>query len=949
MTVQNKNLRYRIVIEDIVSNTQQIPVSSITGAFVVNEVVTGDDSGAQAVVREAAGLSDTAIVIKTKTGNFRNNEGLTGSVSGIAVKDDTIEVTDTPYTNSSVNITDGTWTLENDDDQLVSVKNPVQKINISKGGNLGSGYTFGFSVLNFGLAQAITEDGVYFKNRRCTFYLGDTTVISTTWTKEWTGLIDSVKAVSEGTVEFRCTDLTKDVIENLGSEEVPIALNRNYNCKLVLPENNKSENVLVSRTVNGTDYIDNFVNKIDIGKKIINVIVYNSGDWSSFNVNKHVLFVSLGKGSGVYYKVTKIVLIKSYTNNSVWDFYVTDDVSALQGRGSGTSTPYVDTSLVRAIEYSDEYILSESAVNKVHENISSSIEKPLRIINEDYDFFLSAPNDYDESINSDGNQAITIKNLDENGNIKTGSLTRFATPGFNPTTVHSLYAGASFIGTFIVGSFTFTESDFENLTHLFKSEQEVKLDLGQLTLKNTITGAGSVVISEGSTVVQALYKDQILANGRTDLHRRGQAINAVSTIDGNDLVVDFSAIFEENSDDYILSNYSDREAIKNLSISVNMFVQHSGGFAEPTEYIVENSGFRIYGDLPTDDIAIGCNGENVQSGNEFENVPDTITYLLSKLGKGLSDIDTQSFTDAQSDFAKYVNDPERNAAHQIIEQNDSLQLLKDILYSHMLGMYVNRSGEYRMVNWLPKSIVFSDTPAEVIYTENEFEFIGRIERDDLNSVISDCEFDFNLSESQGDFLNKLRIKNTNEDSFDFQRDSEGIDTTMYGLAESAWKMYKAGHSRLRKLSQTKISSKWIKAFYSKELVQRVQGIPFPYVGTGEALSFVRNLGAHLNRQHEYVKIRVPINEQNSGNELLSFISVNDQKITDGRDRKGWIVDRKIDLSENKLEYKLLLDIDPYDPFLYKVNVWRDGDFTDNVKTDGNFPSNKKINGDGIVI
>ena len=75
-------------------------------------------------------------------------------------------------------------------------------------------------------------------------------------------------------------------------------------------------------------------------------------------------------------------------------------------------------------------------------------------------------------------------------------------------------------------------------------------------------------------------------------------------------------------------------------------------------------------------------------------------------------------------------------------------------------------------------------------------------------------------------------------------------------------------------------------------------------GEAEALSFVRNIGAHLNRQHEYLKITVPINEANLQNELLEFITVQDQIITNGRARRAWIVERKINTKNHKIEYFL---------------------------------------------
>ncbi len=56
-----------------------------TGAFAVDETVTGD-GGAEGIVTYVEDISDTGILFFASiTGNFVNNEGLTGDVVGVAV------------------------------------------------------------------------------------------------------------------------------------------------------------------------------------------------------------------------------------------------------------------------------------------------------------------------------------------------------------------------------------------------------------------------------------------------------------------------------------------------------------------------------------------------------------------------------------------------------------------------------------------------------------------------------------------------------------------------------------------------------------------------------------------------------------------------------------------------------------------------------------------------
>ncbi len=344
--------------------------------------------------------------------------------------------------------------------------------------------------------------------------------------------------------------------------------------------------------------------------------------------------------------------------------------------------------------------------------------------------------------------------------------------------------------------------------------------------------------------------------------------------------------------------------------------------------------------LSIDNVSIGCNGENVQSAqgivDGFENVPDTIEYLLTDhYGKELTDINLPSFTESQDNFGLFINDPKRNAAHQIVDQTDGNQLLKDILFDHHLGMFINHKGEYYLENWLPKSIVFGFKEADTAYNEKNTIDIKPIKRDTLNNVVSDYQFKMDLSEATGDHNRTLRVKNPNEATFDFARDIEGVDDSDEAIAFSAWQLAKAGYNRITNLTQTEQESNWHKLAFSDG------------TGTSEGIAFIRNQLAHVNREHEYIIFTVPYNETNLSKELLSFISIEDAKITDGEARNGWIVERRLNLKNDTITWKMLLDISKYDPFLFQVNVWKDGNFVLNIKTDGNFPNNIKTNGTGI--
>ena len=477
------------------------------------------------------------------------------------------------------------------------------------------------------------------------------------------------------------------------------------------------------------------------------------------------------------------------------------------------------------------------------------------------------------------------------------------------------------------------------------NNDDVYLNLGKITLVGANVSAFTVLVQSTDIIMVGNYQDAIIPGGSTVLmdYTDGGSVapeNSVYDItqSGSDIILDYRAGTDRKFSNFLINNIGKTGVLSSatLSITIGFTFTPFENKNVPSSFIFEDFGFKSANSFSIDKRSIGCDGENVLASNGFENVPDTIQYLLEEeYEKVTADIDTASFTQAQTDFALYVDDPPRNAAHQIVSQESGNELLKDILFNHNLGMYIGRNGQYRLVNWLPKSVVFGSTPTSIDYTATEFETISKITRDNLNDVISDYELNFNLNESTGEFDSTIRITGTNNSTFDFVRDTEGVDSGDIGLAFSAWALLQSGFNRVTKLTQNKKESNWIKLFNSNN------------TGTSEAIAFIRNIAAHVNRQHEYVTIVVPYNATNLSQELLSFISVEDLKITDGQQRKGWIVERKLNIKSDKVELRILLDINPFDPFLFRVNKWSDGNFVSNTKTSGAFTTNVKTNGTGI--
>ena len=82
-------------------------------------------------------------------------------------------------------------------------------------------------------------------------------------------------------------------------------------------------------------------------------------------------------------------------------------------------------------------------------------------------------------------------------------------------------------------------------------------------------------------------------------------------------------------------------------------------------------------------------------------------------------------------------------------------------------------------------------------------------------------------------------------------------------------------------------------------------------------------------------------------ELLSFLSIRDQKITGNVERLGWIVERKLNTKTDSIELKLLLDISATDPYLVEIGVVQDdANEVGNEWLNDSTATDEILNGDG---
>lgn len=826
----------------------------------------------------------------------------------------------TPYTNATFGITSGTWVLYNTDDILTKVDNPVQKINISKGGNFATGYSFGFEVTNFDFVKAILDDGVFFKNLKVTFEIE----LNSVWSTEWTGIIDTFTRVSELKANWKCTDAGKNSNEKIGSKEIPITLNRNYNCKLVEDESSKIE--YVNRVYELLDYKDARVIFTDSNKNRISVDAYNNGEWQAEINNGTQLYieVAMGGGAGSIFKVYNTELKASDAVKKEYWFYVNEDVSSVVSVSDINNGTKTSLSVVRLLSFYNTKYLSQKEVQKIHTLQNWSIEKALSVSENDITYPLSSPEDYKGILNSNSNQLIEINSINENNKIENFSLSKYS------QSLTQLYVTSNAFAVFSDLSVD-TLNGFDSIS---SKKQDIFLYLDSIVAYgfNDTPTSGTV-----NFTMVGYYKDIIASSQYVNIINTG-TINLNPndfSLSGTDLTVTTSNAINSDISSFELNNYLNSDSLSYMRLIVEV-THDSTSFTNPTGYDYNDFGIAYGGEL-NGKISIGCNGENVQPGNEYETVGNTIEYIQETYGNvDSADINDASYDQADTDFELFPSATERNPAHQITEQTDLNTLLKDLLYSHHLGLYFGRNGQYYLKNWLPESTVFFNSVTPVAsFTEANFIDIGDIKRDNLNTIASDYELNYDYNEATGEYDKTIRIKNTSESSFDFTRDTEGVGLLNRKIAEEAWELLNAGYKRIRKESQTTHNNNWIKSFYSNG------------TGEGEALCFIRNQAGHINREHEYLSITIPYNSTNLGLELLSFISVRDLKVTSNVERLGWIVERKINTKKDYIELKLLLDISATDPFLVEIGVVQDdANEVGNEWTDDSTAIDEITDGDG---
>ena len=993
MTISNNEIQAIVEIDGIQSYQLQIP-AVITSNFTIGDIVTGV-SGANAEVIQTTTLLDTSILIKNRHGFFEAEEALT-SAGGVATSNGATFNEKALYNNSDFDIVGGLWTLDTTESQTVKFGGATSAINIYDGGNFSTGNNFSIDITNFGLIQAFFEDGAFLEGLDVRLFidLSDGNGLE----QRWTGKTQNYKKTSKTFVTIKCIDAGKQRNEEMGSDEIPIALNLNYRCKLPYQETNE-ETFRFDTITKGTETVEldyGFVTGVANaagGATDPTVILYydyqNKSNFASFldsDFNDGYIKIISGAGAGNIYKIYDVFIesLNTEFNYPQYGFSLNTDISELIPRSSfsafmGTGTSSVNMSVMQIISQVNVYNLSQLPVNRILTATNSLDSRPPTITDDEQDYELSS--DLYDSVISNGNQTIQLKGVKEEKNTEL-----FAEKVMQLSSARSIT-----LGSFLYFNFTANIGPLSNVDELVQSGTKVYLDFKTITLKGALLGSFSA--PQFGIRLSGYYRDlKVFATDRIDIINEEITDNSkLVSIEksGADIVVTVNT--KGNLDAFEFDNYDNsNNLLSNLTLDV--YVSIITGDFDPSydgEYELDGVSLLYGGDLSLNELSAGCSGENAYDGiidctissdfEQYETITGSISNTTAKIfqdattsdteliltdirrdgpfsfgfaiGENLvgdvsglavstsrashtggfvdplqtlqylmtnymgipeSNINTASFTQANEDFDLFPSATSRNAGHQIVAQTDVNKIMKDLLYNHHLGLFYGQDGRYTAENWLPKSVVFSDSATLYDFNATDWESISDISSSTNVKIVNDITLKFDYNESTGEYEDEIRVKRP-DIPFDFDLCTEGINRSNIGEAINIHELGTAGFGRTNKISQFTYESKWIKKNQNYDGTQ----------GQGEALAFMRNLMGHINRNLQSVTITLPFTKTFLDLDLLSFISVTEQKLTSGQQRTGWIINRVVDYTSKRLVLKILFDIDLSDPFLVQIGIIQD--------------------------
>jgi len=938
-TVTNYNVRAKIEVDDITSTYVAIVVDSF-GSLQVGETVIGQSSNASGKIHSLVTDVKNYVLLTERSGFFIYNEVLDGSVSGVGAANITEGQTfyTTTYNNATLDISNGLWEIYTDGDLALKINDSVRKINISKGGNYASGYTFGFSLLNFDLASQLIEDGVFLERAPCRYYIDFND--GNGFVQVWTGVINTYPRVGATSADFTCVDNMKNASQKIGSDKVPICLNKNENCKLIsIGDGNAIINKYISDNDPNTIYYkyDRAINQInkrfivdsdeslggrieDVDDELNTILLYieTTSDWYNALESDDGLsiLISFGNQANTVFNVLKVENQGAYTSDvgskSFFMLYLDQSTTGLTPTQTSISSPDRPANLIRLISYSVEYNLNGRDVKRVN-GFTDKTQKGLTVYDNDVETYLSRPYNYNNDLQKVYVTGLSQdKTLDAKNEIELDTINASSSADLND---FGLLEKSLIIDTTIPISDLYKLNEDENQLNFIFENVSVGTDLSGTDIELSTSAVSNITIKSTGVAGKLYYVDQS-QNFFDETY-----VLADNNVDFNSGLITITPPIPHKALEF--NGFASNDVYTNIFIKIKCVLFISGnsltGNSITREVQYEGANYVEYKTTSLETPSIGCVGENmVGDPQDYEGYPDTLKYIETEYnGIDISEIDSSSYTQAQDDYENFPAVVEHNPAHQIVEQTQFNDLLGEILFNSHLALYPSRLGKRTLNNWLWKSAVFSNTQPTDQFTN--FKKITDIKRSQIGSIVSDFELEYNYSEAQDKYLSKMRIKNTDQD-FNFTIDgtgsTEGITENFKAEGNEAFNLASVGEKRLKRQSKTSYQSKWIKS-------------------EAEAIAFIINQLGHLNRSHERITITLPLKFDYVLKELLDFDLVNGGKITDDENRLGWVEEIRISWKNKEISFTYFLDISEKDPFLYEVGIIQDtpSDLVDSYQVD----------------
>jgi hypothetical protein len=809
------------------------------------------------------------------------------------------------YSNVDLGIVDGDWSIKSHSNLLVKAGNSTATINISKGGNVASGYRFSFTLKNDDLAKLIFENALFFNGRKVQVVISVDGIDYNTWT----GVIDTVKGESETGVLFECKDGILSNSVKMGSENVPIAFNRNLNCKLVAEDFNRDFLTLFR----GNEYT--YVDSVTVEANKITIPTDKGILDEYLSAQSLRIEVFLGGGSGKSYNILGFSKRESITVD-YYTLYLDGEVDQIIKREAGVK----EASLVRIMDFKTNLRVSNFPLYEIFD-INSNAKKQLTAY-ADNDFSVNITN-YDPYLSGAG---VTLRGASSEDEVKLNDSFIL-----DKSTIYAIQKSV------------FSNKNNLSLPRLVRLK--LRLDLNKFDsiriFKYIESGIDINIVAKN--ILFSVTNFGAPVNFLNFNKYSSELLTIPDFFKGMNNFVYSHSSFETTSDNYFFGSTSGNEVTLNIQsffqgmpveddvkemgeglttsidffIEVNISINTPQDTIEIIDYDITEPKVKLKGDFKYERLSVGCIGENVTNPEDISPT-QTIEYIQSVYaGIDSADIDLTSYDNAFEEYYFYPNNfGAKNPAKQVIEQEGIIDNLKQLCFDYCLALFPSRAGLYTCRNWMWESVIY-DNPVspKKIFTNLNILSISDIVTDDINNIYTDFQIKYDFNESLGEYQGLLRIKGAENATFDIVRDSEGVSPQNEKIASDIHELAHAGYNRLNGNNQLILESKWFKSVYNPDFTD--------INNEAEALSFLAMLAPHVNRQHQYLTIKVPITAENLSIDLMDLVVVKDKIRTHNMERRAWVVWHNVDYENMTISFKLFLDISINDPYIVYIDILQD--------------------------